>query len=94
MRAEKEESGPPRLTTRGRIDRATAALHESELVLGRYRPLKPLGSGSSGSVWLALDEAHGLDVALKIVTREGKAGHRAEREAAWSMRLRDRMSEL
>jgi len=36
--------------------RANAALSTSELVLGRYRPLKPLGSGSSGSVWLARDE--------------------------------------
>src|SRR5512133_2607566 len=65
---------------------AVATLSASELVLGRYRPLRPLGSGGSGSVWLARDETNGLDVALKIVTREGKAGKRAEREAeaaAW-----------
>lgn len=68
--------------------RATAALSTSELVLGRYRPLKPLGSGSSGSVWLARDERSGLDVALKIVTREGKAGARAEREAGAAAKLR------
>jgi hypothetical protein len=59
-----------------------------ELVLGRYRPLKPLGSGGSGSVWLARDERSGLDVALKIVAREGKAGSRAEREASAATRLR------
>jgi len=64
------------------------ALLQSELVLGRYRPLRPLGSGGSGSVWLARDEQNGLDVALKIVPREGKAASRAEREAEAAARLR------
>jgi Protein kinase domain len=67
---------------------AVATLSASELVLGRYRPLQPLGSGGSGSVWLARDETNGLDVALKIVARHGKADSRAEREAEAAARLR------
>jgi eukaryotic-like serine/threonine-protein kinase len=67
---------------------AAAALSPSELVLGRYRPLHPLGSGGSGSVWLARDEPTGVKVALKIVPREGKAASRAEREVAAAARLR------
>ncbi|HET7566445.1 MAG TPA: serine/threonine-protein kinase [Gaiellaceae bacterium] len=59
-----------------------------ELMLGRYRPLRPLGSGGSGSVWLTRDEQTGLDVALKIIAREGKAAARAEREAATAAKLR------
>ena len=67
---------------------AADVLPSRELVLDRYRPLRPLGSGASGSVWLARDEHNGLDVALKIVPREGKAGYRAEREAEAAARLR------
>jgi hypothetical protein len=70
------------------VSNAAPALVQSELVLGRYRPLRPLGSGGSGSVWLARDEQNGLDVALKIVPTEGKAASRAEREAEAAARLR------
>jgi eukaryotic-like serine/threonine-protein kinase len=72
------------------MSNAAPAVLQSELVLGRYRPLRPLGSGGSGSVWLARDEQNGLDVALKIVPREGKAASRAEREAEAAARLRHR----
>jgi hypothetical protein len=64
------------------------ALSENNLVLGRYRPLRPLGSGGGGSVWLARDEHAGRDVALKVVAREGKPGARAEREVDAATRLR------
>src|SRR6266540_3850040 len=70
------------------MSNAAPALIQSELVLDRYRPLRPLGSGGSGSVWLARDERNGLDVALKFVPRQGKAASRAEREAEAAARLR------
>jgi hypothetical protein len=70
------------------MSEAALALSPSELVAERYRPLRPLGSGGSGSVWLARDEHTGLEVALKIVPREGKAATRAEREALAAARLR------
>ena len=70
------------------MSNAALALEGDGLVLNRYRPLRPLGTGGSGSVWLARDEQTGLDVALKIVAREGKAAARAEREAAAAARLR------
>jgi hypothetical protein len=69
------------------MERAVALRHD-HLVLGRYRPLRPLGSGGSGSVWLVRDERSARDVALKVVPREGKAGSRAEREVEAATRLR------
>jgi serine/threonine protein kinase len=67
---------------------ALEPLTPSGLVLGRDRPLRPLGTGGSGSVWLARDETSGLEVALKIIAKEGKAAPRAEREAEAAARMR------
>jgi len=58
------------------------------LILDRYRPLRPLGSGGSGSVWLVFDETSGEKYALKIIAKEGRAAPRAEREAEAATTLR------
>ena len=63
-----------------------------ELVLGRYRLRRRLGTGGMGVVWEAHDEHLSRDVAVKRVPvdaerPEGKAGKRAAREALAAARL-------
>ena len=70
------------------MSQAPARAPSGELMLGRYRPIRPLGSGGSGSVWLVREEAQGREVTLKMVRREGTAGPRAEREATAAARLK------
>ena len=70
------------------MSRSAAVGAPGSLVLNRYLPVRPLGTGGSGSVWLAREVESGREVALKVVQREGTAGSRAEREAAAAARLR------
>jgi len=70
------------------LSSAVEPVASNGLVLDRYRPLRPLGSGGSGSVWLVRDEISGEQFALKIIAREGRAAPRAEREAEAATTLR------
>jgi hypothetical protein len=63
------------------VGQPAQALAPDVLLLGRYRPLRPLGSGGSAAVWLARDEKRGREVTVKVVPLGGKAGPRARREA-------------
>jgi hypothetical protein len=67
------------------VDRsfATDAGHEPPTLPPRFEPLRRLGGGGQGEVWLALDNALAQHVALKVVSRgpDGPPAGRARREA-------------
>jgi serine/threonine protein kinase len=66
---------------------AAAPAAPAELILGRYRLLKRLGSGAFGSVYAGRDERLDRDVAVKVLPRERIVGGRFEREARAAARL-------
>lgn len=56
------------------------------LVMGRYRLAESIGAGAFGTVWRAIDEHLGREVAIKAIPAE-LAGERAEREIKAAARL-------
>jgi hypothetical protein len=70
---------------------ALPATPRSELVLGRFRLIEPLGSGGHGTVWEAYDERLHRTVALKRIPCAHDANHddhrRIDREALAAARL-------
>jgi hypothetical protein len=56
-------------------------------VLDRYRLVAPLGVGAFATVWLALDERLGRDVAVKVIPQRRLIRARFEREAWAAARL-------
>ena len=76
---------------RGAALRDGEACPDSDLILGRYRMTKPLGSGGHATVWVARDEKLRRNVAIKRIPRaygaDGNDRHRIEREALANARL-------
>lgn len=75
--------GGPTLVTQS--DASTSS--GDDLLLGRYRLKKRLGSGAFGTVWSARDERLERDVAVKVLPRERVVQARFEREARAAARL-------
>jgi hypothetical protein len=63
------------------------AVLDDDLVLGRYRLGRRLGSGGFGSVHEAVDELLERWVAVKVIPADGRAPERARREAHAAARL-------
>jgi serine/threonine-protein kinase len=62
------------------MPRPPIPLEPGRLVAGRYRLLRPLGSGGSAFVWAARDESLGREVAVKALSGStSQGGHEPER---------------
>ncbi len=68
-------------------DELEARTARQELVLGRYRLGRRLGSGGFGTVFAARDERLRRDVAIKVIPRHDTDDERAGREARVAARL-------
>src|SRR5262245_65183135 len=51
------------------VSSALEPVPSNGLVLGRYRPLRPLGSGGAGPGWLCRDEPAGRDGGVQDLAR-------------------------
>ena len=72
---------------RGEVMAGLGGEDPRELILGRYRLRKQLGSGGFGSVFSARDERLEREVAIKLLPRERVIHARFEREARAAARL-------
>ena len=61
------------------VARLQSEMQTPDLSGTRYRPLKPLGHGGMGTVWLAQDSILQRPVALKILTAENSSADLAAR---------------
>ena len=63
------------------------AVEDDDLILGRYRLGRRLGTGGFGTVYAALDQRLDREVAVKVIPSGGAAPERARREAVAAARL-------